>query len=57
MEYCLIDFNSNIPLPNNCQLVALTIDASAKLEDLGVKYTIIDDYLNKGNIRYRYLSL
>ena len=47
MEYCLIeDLNSNIPLPNNCQLVALTVDASSKLDNLGIEYSIIDDYLN-----------
>ena len=46
-DYCLIeDLNSNTPLPNNCQLIALTIDASAKLDNLGIEYSIIDDYLN-----------
>ena len=45
MKYCLIeDLNHNTTLPADCINVALTIDASYKLDALGIKYTLLEDY-------------
>lgn len=51
MQYCLVeDLNQNITLPKDCIYIALTIDASYKLDKLGIEYTLLENFYNQRDV-------